>query len=236
MNLALTILLASTIWLSAQPPLPGSGVPLPAIILSQPSAVLVAEGGSASFSIVITGAPPLRCQWRKDGTELNGKTNTVLIIRNAAGSDAGDYLAVVTNSFSGATSAPARLRLKVAARDSEGLVYTNEASGLHRDWWVEGYGWQNNTAFIPHDGSHTVFGSNSTVRLDWDTTKTNAEFIIDWTDAKTNLWYPFHVLAWTSSVPGRVTWVYTKWRTNRPGYFRVHEKLPGDMFTMVYPP
>lgn len=55
---------------------------------------------------------PLRYQWLKAGTTINGATNATFVITNVQNSSAGDYAVVVTNS-SGAvtTSPPATLRI-----------------------------------------------------------------------------------------------------------------------------
>jgi hypothetical protein len=53
----------------------------------------------------------LRYQWRRNGSDLPGRTNAVLTIPNAQPADEGDYTVVVSNVRGSITSIVARLRL-----------------------------------------------------------------------------------------------------------------------------
>jgi hypothetical protein len=82
----------------------------PVIFLS-PSNRVAALGGSVTFSVNATGAPPLFYRWLKDGALMPGRTNRLLTLTSLAAADAGFYAAVVTNSFGSVTSTPASLTL-----------------------------------------------------------------------------------------------------------------------------
>ena len=47
-----------------------------AVITTPPANVSVGEGGSATFSVTATGAPPLRYQWLRNGQTITGATST----------------------------------------------------------------------------------------------------------------------------------------------------------------
>ena len=78
-------------------------------ITTQPSSVSVSEGSTASFSVVASGSGTLSYQWRKDGSEISGATSSSYSIASVAGSDAGSYDVVVSNSAGSVTSSTATL-------------------------------------------------------------------------------------------------------------------------------
>ncbi len=84
-------------------------------ITTQPSNASVANGSSASFSVVASGTAPLSYQWRKDlanltdGGPISGSTTASLSINPVAGADAGSYDCVITNPCGTTTSDAATL-------------------------------------------------------------------------------------------------------------------------------
>jgi len=56
----------------------------------------VTNGNPATFSVTARAAPPLRFQWRFNGGELNGQTNSTLTIANAQPVNAGNYVVRIT--------------------------------------------------------------------------------------------------------------------------------------------
>ena len=78
-------------------------------VSAQPKDQNVAEGQSATFSVVAAGDPPLQYQWKFNGNGLAGATNSTLNVRVVRESHAGTYQAVVSNAQASAVSAPARL-------------------------------------------------------------------------------------------------------------------------------
>jgi len=83
------------------------------IITTQPQSQSVAQGASTSFTVVAQGSGSLTYQWKKDGTNLPGETNTTLSLSNIRPSDAGAYTVVVTNSVNSVTSVNAVLTVVI---------------------------------------------------------------------------------------------------------------------------
>jgi len=85
----------------------------PPVITAQPQNVTVTNGGTASFTVTASGAAPLRYQWRRNGADVSGATNSSLTISGAQLSDAGTYTVQVINDFGIATSQGAVLTVLV---------------------------------------------------------------------------------------------------------------------------
>jgi len=68
-----------------------------------PLAQITALGGSATFSVGASGAPPITYQWRKDGVAIQGATSAKYYLQSAKQTDAGRYSVVVSN-LNGAVS------------------------------------------------------------------------------------------------------------------------------------
>ncbi len=66
-------------------------------------------GGTATFSVAALGAAPLSYQWRRNGTDLEGATNSSLTLTNVQSAEAGSYSVVVSNIFGGGISSAALL-------------------------------------------------------------------------------------------------------------------------------
>jgi hypothetical protein len=94
------------------------------IITSQPSATSIIVGGSALFSVSVSGTSPFSYQWKKDGVSINGATSSSYIITGASTKDAGNYSVTVTNS-SGSVSSSSALLIVTAPRLSNLSVRTS---------------------------------------------------------------------------------------------------------------
>jgi subtilase family serine protease len=81
----------------------------PPVITSQPTNQTVVVGGTASFSVMASGTPPLNYQWNFNGTNLAGATNATLTLTNVQLSQAGNYAVLVTNVYGSVTSSNAVL-------------------------------------------------------------------------------------------------------------------------------
>ena len=90
-------------------------VVVPPGISGQPASQIVNAGALTVFSITATGTAPLSYAWLKNGSTIvnggsfSGATTASLTITNVAGTNAGSYSAIVTNSAGRATSASAVL-------------------------------------------------------------------------------------------------------------------------------
>jgi hypothetical protein len=78
-------------------------------IVSQPTNLSVALGGSANFAVEATGAPALFYQWQFNNTNVATATNSVVSLANVQASNAGPYQVVLSNSYGAITSAAALL-------------------------------------------------------------------------------------------------------------------------------
>ncbi len=66
-------------------------------IVMQPVSLVVTQGFGASFSVTAAGATPFTYQWRKNGTNIIGATNSTLVFGSALVSDAASYDVLVAN-------------------------------------------------------------------------------------------------------------------------------------------
>jgi uncharacterized repeat protein (TIGR01451 family) len=106
------------------------------VILLQPTDQTVFVGGSAAFSVVADGTPPLNFQWSFNGTNLIGATNTTLTLANVQFSQAGNYAVLVTNSYGSVLSSNAVLTVNLpppCAPAPSGLVGWWPAEGNAND-------------------------------------------------------------------------------------------------------
>jgi hypothetical protein len=110
--------------------------PLPKdpVILSQPASDTFLAGYGVSLGVVALGAPPLSYQWRFNGSELPGQTNSSLVLASIDPTKEGIYQVLVRNSSASVLSLPATLTvtnppnagggsIKVANRDVNAPVY-----------------------------------------------------------------------------------------------------------------
>jgi Immunoglobulin I-set domain/Immunoglobulin domain len=84
---------------------------LVAFITSQPTNAAVPFGAGTSFSVTATGDPPLTYQWSFNGTNIDGATDSVLVLNNVQLSDIGTYSVQVVNTNKVVSSSAARLDL-----------------------------------------------------------------------------------------------------------------------------
>jgi GH25 family lysozyme M1 (1,4-beta-N-acetylmuramidase) len=77
---------------------------LPGVILMAQLNRVVDSGGSASFTGIGSGSPPLNYQWLFNGTIVPDATNASIIINDAQTNNSGNYSLVVTNYAGSATS------------------------------------------------------------------------------------------------------------------------------------
>ena len=83
--------------------------PFPPEITVQPTNQTVVVGGTATFTVMAGGTPPLSYQWNFNGTNISGATNTLLTLTNVQSSQAGNYAVLVTNILDSVLSSNAVL-------------------------------------------------------------------------------------------------------------------------------
>ena len=77
-------------------------------IASQPSNRYADRGGTITMTATVSGATPLRYQWRLNGANISA-TNSALTLTNLQPANAGSYTVVATNTFGSVTSGVATL-------------------------------------------------------------------------------------------------------------------------------
>ena len=87
----------------------GAPSPVAPTIVTQPVAVVVNAGNTATFAVGVSGTGPFTYQWLKGGQPISGATLAFYSIASAAVGDAGSYSVRVSNSVNTATSSSASL-------------------------------------------------------------------------------------------------------------------------------
>lgn len=111
-------------------------------ITGQPSSQAVLLGSNATFAIAATGSGPLNYQWYFNGTALtdggriSGSATPALTVSNVQSSDAGGYVAVVTNILSSARSLTASLTPQAVHAPSTRYVSLTSTNPMppYLDW------------------------------------------------------------------------------------------------------
>jgi glucose/arabinose dehydrogenase len=79
------------------------------VITQQPQNFTISQGNNASFHVTASGTAPLSYQWRKNGVNIAGATNSSLTITDVSTADAGNYSVVVSNAAGSVTSSTGTL-------------------------------------------------------------------------------------------------------------------------------
>lgn len=91
---------------------------LPPAIGTPPRSLTVTEGEGAAFSVIAGGTPELSYQWRKNGMDLPGATNTALALSNLCVGDTGNFDVVIRNIAGAITSTPPAILTILPLTDS----------------------------------------------------------------------------------------------------------------------
>jgi hypothetical protein len=97
----------------------------PPQILTQPVSVDRPAGSNHTFSIIVTGAPPMTLQWRFMGQPIPDAITDLLSITNLGRANSGFYDVVVGNASGSLTSSNARLRVIIPQRINVPTVDSN---------------------------------------------------------------------------------------------------------------
>jgi hypothetical protein len=107
--------------------------PMPVQIVEQPRGRTNIVGSTAFFRVTATGSGPISYQWYRDGVPLVNATNALLVVPNVQTANLTNYVAVVSNLFSSATSVAATLSLS-GTQTCASVSWTNllriETNGL----------------------------------------------------------------------------------------------------------
>jgi len=85
------------------------------LIVQQPIDQTVVTNGTALFTVVAVGIPPLHYQWRLNGSDISGANDPMLAFDSVTNELAGEYKVVVSNSNGFAVSSPVRLTVNETA-------------------------------------------------------------------------------------------------------------------------
>jgi probable HAF family extracellular repeat protein len=121
-------------------------------IVAQPQSRIQCLARPVSFSVTAIGAAPLRYQWFRDATILDGATNASLVISNVSSNDAGVY-AVTVSSVSGGetTSVAASLTVQPVCVDIQlhaGLMIGGITGQTYRVEYVDNLSATNQWLFL----------------------------------------------------------------------------------------
>jgi len=123
-------------------------------IVKEPEGFAAFAGEDVIYSVVATGG--VTYQWRRDGVDIPGATDSILTLEDVQSSDNGDYDVVVSNGLGSATSVPVSLDVQFLAPfwvktphaytvdAGEPVTYTASARGGNLT-----YQWQFNGVDIP---------------------------------------------------------------------------------------
>lgn len=79
------------------------------VVHANPSSATRFTGTNVTFRAEVSGAEPLALQWRHDGIDIPGATNSTLTISNILWEDRGTYVLMADNGFGVAETEPATL-------------------------------------------------------------------------------------------------------------------------------
>lgn len=126
----------------------------PVSIVTAPVSVQAAPGGSATFSVAVSGTAPFQYQWSRNGEQIPGATLAQLTLTNLSVSDVAAYAVTVTNEVSSVKSAPVTITgpnpaptiisppqapLSIAGKPTTLSVTATGAGPLTYQWRRSGY-------------------------------------------------------------------------------------------------
>ena len=139
-------------------------------------------GGVVYFEANASGARPLRYQWRFNGADLPGETNTVLALKDLRMGHSGEYSVRVANAFGAATNRGGRLSVVplwissqpvsqslLIGEPASFFVAVESSAPVAYQWWVNGIELQGETSptlrihhvTLESNGSYSVTVSNA---------------------------------------------------------------------------
>ena len=137
---------------------------LPPTITSQPASQSVLPGTNVTFSVSATGGEPLSYQWRLNGANIPGATNSTYSITNVQPADGGSYDVLAANPGGAVASLIATLKVTVGA-----LPFADNFANQGGAYGLSGVGGGNNTNATREAGepNHAGKFGNHSVWLAW---------------------------------------------------------------------
>jgi hypothetical protein len=93
--------------------------------LAQPQGLTVNPGTNVTFFTTASGYHPVSYQWRLNGSNLSGATNSSLALSNVLSVNAGTYSVTISNAYGSVTSSNAVLKVNVVFVFGNGQLLTN---------------------------------------------------------------------------------------------------------------
>jgi len=106
----------------------GLAQPVAPSIVTQPVAVVVNAGNTATFAVGVSGSGPMSYQWLRNGAPIAGATSAFHSIAQAAPGDAGAYSVQVSSGASTVTSAAATMTVSAGGTGSAPAISTQPAT------------------------------------------------------------------------------------------------------------
>jgi hypothetical protein len=126
-----TLLASNFFGIALSPPIVLTVTNTPPYFVAQPGNQFRPIFGSAVFSVDVRGPQPMSCQWRFNGVDIPGATNSGLILGPLSYAQAGYYNLIVSNAWGQVSSVKAQLSI------AQAIVSTNYL-----------YGYNTNQAFL----------------------------------------------------------------------------------------
>ncbi|HMJ89846.1 MAG TPA: immunoglobulin domain-containing protein, partial [Candidatus Acidoferrum sp.] len=112
-------------------------IPTSVAITASPTNQIVDQGANATFTVGVSGTPPIKYQWRWNGTNILDATNAALVVPNVQPSSEGGYSVLASNAAGSATSGSGSLLVNRLVPIAEAVDVTNltfTTSGSNPSW------------------------------------------------------------------------------------------------------
>lgn len=142
---------------------------VPFLFYAQPLSQVMFLGGTVTLTVEL-GATAPSYQWRFNGADLPGATNSTLTLSDVRLDQAGAYAVAINNAFGSGTSREAELHVNVVAAWGGGYIQ-DEPADLTNVLAVAGGGYH--SLALRADGTVAAWGENGTGQTDVPSTLTN---------------------------------------------------------------
>lgn len=166
--------------------LPPPPTPAPPVITVQPETKSIGAGESLFLSVTTTSDTPMTYQWQRFGTNLAGQTFQNLNLGQNSLDRAGEFRAIVANSFASVTSQVATITVRPPAamvmtvQPQGGAVKLSQSYFLNAQCSTEvqtGHQWYKDGQLLPN-GASQGFGSAGLNLVANDTTRAGDYFVV----------------------------------------------------------
>ena len=135
------------------------------VIVHPPISLTVTAYTTVSWSVEVSGTPPVFYQWRFNGGPLAGQTNATLVLTNVQKSQEGNYNVSVLNSAGTAVSSNASLTVLIPATITRQPTNTTVAGGSNVTFTVAAIGAGPLRYQWRFNGANLATGTNASLLL-----------------------------------------------------------------------